>query len=305
VVTLVDYLWRLVELHARRVLPRRRHYLVMRLFRLFARSFPIVMTAPNPVAHDRALSLCLDLCQNHEVYVRGRGRYEAEWIRLIAAAMSGADRFVDVGANVGAYALAVAQAFPEKKVVAIEPLPEVSGKLAEAIVLNGLRNVTVIRGVVADREGTVPFHVNPLSDGAGSLRPFTAYRTGDIEHDAVEYQRRHPGFVATLAVDGVPLDTLLEERTVLKVDVEGAEEAVLRSGQRGLAKGLVDAIVVEVQLDTFAPVVRFLDELDFDCFLYGRRRPLRPDEGGALPYRVGNLLCLRRGSAAHDRVDFV
>ena len=89
----------------------------------------------------------------------------------------------------------------------------------------------------------------------------------------------------------------------MKVDVEGAEEAVLRSGERGLAKGLVDLIVVEVQTETFAPVVRFLDEMEFDCFLYGRRRPMRPDEAARLPYRAADLLCLRRATSAYARVD--
>jgi FkbM family methyltransferase len=304
VVTLMDYAWRIAELHLRRTLPRRRHYIVMRLFRLFGRSFPVVMTAPNPVARARTLSVCLDLCQNHEVYLRARGRYEAEWIRLAAAAMREADTFVDVGANVGAYSLAIAQAFPDKHVVAVEPLGGACDKLARGVALNGLVNVRIVRGVVAAVAGAATLHVNPLSDGAGSLEPFVSYRTGDVVVDAADYRRRHPAFAATLAVDAVTLDSLLGTRSVVKVDVEGAEEAVLRSGRRSLEKGLVDVMVVEVQSDTFIPVVRFLDEMDFDCFLYGRRRPLRPDDGGALPYRIANVLCLRRGSPAYDRIDF-
>lgn len=276
----------------------------MRLFRLFGRRFPVVMTAANPVAGAHALSLSLDLCQNHEVYLRGRGRYEAEWIRLVAAGMADAERFVDVGANVGAYSLAIGQAFSDRHVIAVEPLPAAAAALARGIELNGLHNVTLVRGVVADAEGPVTFHVNPLSDGGGSLAPFAEYRTGDVTVDASAYRARHRDFAAALTVDARPLDSLVDVRAVVKVDVEGAEEAVLRSGTRALAKGLVDLLVVEVQTETFAPVVRLLDELDFDCFLYGRRRPLRRDDVAALPYRVGNLLCLRRGSAAHGRVDF-
>lgn len=304
VVTVVDYLWRQAELHLRRALPRRRHYLVMRLFQSFVRAFPIVMTASNPVAKERQLSLCLDLCQNHEVYVRARGRYEAEWVRLIAAGMADASRFVDVGANVGAYTLAIAQAFPDREVIAVEPLSHTFDALARGVRVNALRNVRLVHGVVADREGPIAFHVNPLSDGGGSLTAFDAYRTGDVALDAAEYRRRHRDFTATVTTDAVTLDSLLEVRSVVKVDVEGAEEAVLRSGQRGLAKGLVDLLVVEVQTETFAAVVGYLDEIGFECFLYGRRRPLGPDDVEQLPYRVGNLLCLRRGSPAHQRVDF-
>jgi FkbM family methyltransferase len=277
----------------------------MRLFRLFGRAFPVTLANPNPLRADgRPVTLCLDLCQNHELYVRSRGRYELEWVRLVAAGLDDAETFVDVGANVGLYSLTIAHAFPERRVIAVEPLPENLDKLRRAIALNALENVTVVPGVVTATPGRATFHVNPLSDGAGSLVPFAAYQTGDIVRDAAAYRRAHPGFVPEVEVDAVPLDALIGVRSVVKIDVEGAEEAVLRSGARALAKGLVDVIVVEVQTDTFAPVVRFLDDADFDCFLYGRRRPLRPDEAGRLPYRVGNLLALRRGSRAHDHVDF-
>jgi FkbM family methyltransferase len=305
-VTLLDYSWRMAELHLRRQLPRRRHWVAMRLFQVFGRSFPVTLANVNLLRADRRpLRLCFDLCQNHEIYVRARGRYEVEWLRLVAAGLEDAEAFVDVGANVGVYALTVAHAFPDRRVIAVEPLPENLDKLRRAAALNALDNVTIVPGVVTTASGRIAFHVNPLSDGGGSLVPFTAYQTGDVVRDAATYRRAHPGFVPTVDVETVTLDSLVTGRTVLKVDVEGAEESVLRSGERALAKGLVDVIVVEVQTDTFAPVVGLLDDLDFDCFLYGRRRPLRPDDAGQLPYRVGNVLALRRGSRAHGRVDFL
>ena len=301
----LEYVWRMGELHLRRTLPRRRHWIAMRIFQLFGSSFPLTVAHPNPVRADgRPLLLCLDLCQNHELYVRARGRYEIEWVRLVAAAMDDADVFVDVGANVGAYALAIAQAFPTKRVVAVEPLPDNLDKLRRGVALHRLDNVTVVPGVVASGPGRELFHVNPLSDGGGSLVPFHAYQTGDVVRDAGEYRRRHPEFRATVDVDAIPLDDLLGARTVLKVDVEGAEEAVLRSGESSLRKGFVDVMVVEVQRETFPAVVTLLDDMDFDCFLYGRRVPARPDRAADLPYRVGNLLCLRRASAAYRQVDF-
>jgi FkbM family methyltransferase len=304
-VTLLDYGWRMAELHLRRPLPRRRHWVAMRLFRLLGRSFPVTLANPNPLRADRRpVSFCFDLCQNHELYVRARGRYEIEWVRLVAAGLEDAETFIDVGANVGVYSLTIAHAFPDRRVIAVEPLPDNIDKLRRAAVINRLDNVTVVPGVVAPTPGRATFHVNPLSDGAGSLVPFSSYQTGDIVRDAAEYRRRHPGFVASVEVEAVPLDALVDVRSVVKIDVEGAEEAVLRSGGRALAKGLVDVLVVEVQTDTFAPVVRWLDDQDFDCFLYGRRRPLRAEDAGQLPYRVGNLLALRRGSRAHAHVDF-
>jgi FkbM family methyltransferase len=222
----------------------------------------------------------------------------------VAGALEGAQTFVDVGANVGVYALTVAQAFPDRQVIAVEPLPDNCARLTRAARLNGLENVRVVQGVVGPDAGRAVLHVNPLSDGGGSLVPLSTFQTGDVVWRSEDYQRRHPGFAATLDVESVPLDDLVSGPSVVKIDVEGAEAAVLRSGERALAKGLIDALVVEVQSDTAEDVVRFLAEAQFDCFLYGRRLPLAVGAPVPLPYRVGNLVCLRRGSRAYDRLDF-
>lgn len=305
IVTLLRYLWRLTELHLRRPLPRRQHVLAMRLFQVFGQSFPITLTYPNPLPSGRApLSICLDLCKNHEIYVRMKGQYEIEWLRLIAAGMSEADCFVDVGAHIGLYGLTIAQAFPTKRVIAVEPVPENCEKLTQAIRLNDLKNVTAVPGVVAETASAVTFHLNPLHDGGGSLAPPSHYQTGDISLPVVEYQNRHPSFIPTLEVESVSLDSLVDTKSVIKIDVEGAEGKVLRSGERAFRKGLVDLAVVEVQADTFNDVVRFFGQVNFDCFFYGRRLPVKPGEEWPLSFRLGNLLCLRRGSMVYDKIDF-
>lgn len=305
VITLLEYVWRVAELHFRRPLPRRRHYIAMRLFRTFGHSFPVTLTYPNPLVPGGArLSICLDLCQNHEIYVRAKGRYEIEWLRLIAGAMQDADGFIDVGANVGIYALTIAQAFPEKRVVAVEPVPDNYARLARGVELNRLSHVTTLRAAISDAGGPATFHVSPIHDGGGSLVPLVSYQTGDISVDAAQYRKRHPSFQPTFEVDVISLDSLVETKSVIKIDVEGGEGMVLRSAERVLRKGLVDLMVVEVQVETFGDVVRLLDQSDFECFLYGRRLPVKPEDGRLLPFRVANLLCLRRGSPSYGRVDF-
>jgi hypothetical protein len=51
-------------------------------------------------------------------------------------------------------------------------------------------------------------------------------------------------------------------------------------------------------------VLAFMDDLGFDGYLHGRRRPLRAGQLQLPPFRVVNVLFLRRGSPAYDRVDF-
>jgi FkbM family methyltransferase len=305
VVNAVNYLWQLVQLHIRRPLPRVQHVVAMRVFRLAGRSFPVRLTYPNPVSPSpRRLTLDLDLCCNHSLYVRARQRYEVEWLRLLAAAMPDAESFVDVGAHVGIYALTLAQAFPDKRVIAVEPLPANFAHLARGVALNGLTNVMARQAVVSEQPGRATFHVSPLSDANGSLVAPSHYQTGDVVVAAARYRARHPGFVPTLDVEAVRLDDLVDRPAVVKIDVEGGEAGVLRSGAAALGKGLVDLMVVEVQGATYEPVLAFMDDLGFDGYLYGRRRPLRAGQLQLAPYRVVNVLFLRRGSPAHDRVDF-
>lgn len=124
----------------------------------------------------------------------------------------------DVGANAGLYTLASARAVGAAgRVVAFEPMPRNLQFLRRHIVLNGLTNVEVCDAAVSDAEGVVrmadgdspsEFHVAP--DGAWLIRAVTldGWRAGD--------PRRAPDLV--------------------KIDVEGAEGAVLRGGARLFAE---------------------------------------------------------------------
>jgi FkbM family methyltransferase len=305
VVNAVNYAWQLTELHLRRPLPRVQHVVAQRVFRLWRRSFPVRLAYQNPVSPTpRRLTLDLDLCENHALYVRTRQRYEVEWLRLLAAAMPDAECFVDVGSHVGVYALTLAQAFPDRRVIAIEPLPANFAHLTRGIALNGLTNVVARQAVVTETPGRATFHVSPLSDANGSLVRPSHYQTGDVVVEAARYRAQHPGFVSTLDVEAIRLDDLVDRPAVVKIDVEGGEAGVLRSGAAALAKGLVDLLVVEVQGGTYETVLTLMDDLGFDGFLYGHRRPLGPGQLHLDPYRVVNVLFLRRGSPAYERVDF-
>ena len=295
---------RIAERVIRRRLPATDHYWIMRLFRALRERYPVMIRYANPVSEaPRQISMYLDLCENNQQWLfRMRGAYEREWLRVIADAMSEAGCFIDLGANVGAFTLPIAQAFPKAEVIAVEPLPANYEALVRNVHANHLGNVQAVQAVVANGAGRVTFYVNPIHDGGGSIVPSDAYRTGDIAIDAASYRKRHPSFVAEVDVRAVKLDELVQGRCVLKVDVEGAEEQVLRSGAKALAAGLVDVAVVEVREDTAAGTVALLDEVGFDSFAYGHRIPLNRVD--AVHAQLGNLLCLRRGTAAHARLDF-
>ena len=81
---------------------------------------------------------------------------------------------VDIGANIGYYALQEAQRV--RTVIAIEPTPESYGILADNVKLNGYRNVHVYCLAVGDREGEVGFCLsracnwNSVTEGQGDIK---------------------------------------------------------------------------------------------------------------------------------------
>lgn len=120
---------------------------------------------------------------------------------------------VDAGAYVGYTSVRFATRYPGARVVAIEPDPENCALLRENC--RGHPNVEVIRGALWHRSGRVAI-ANP---GAGSW----AFRVRDA------------GVAEPQAVDGFDVPDLLaalgeEVIDVLKLDVEGAEEELFRSG---------------------------------------------------------------------------
>lgn len=136
--------------------------------------------------------------------------------------VNGDDLVWDVGANIGSYSLLAAAAGAD--VVAFEPGPRARGALAENAALNDVR----------EQINTTPYALADY-DGEGMLLP--ADRTG----------------VRELAPDGDDGDTVPVRRgdtlnapapDVIKIDVEGAELAVLD----GLGDALPAARVVYVEI---------------------------------------------------------
>ena len=126
--------------------------------------------------------------------------------------------FVDVGANVGLYSLAVARwAGPSAKILAVEPHPVSARRLRTNVELNGF-NVEVAQTAVADYDGLLELAVDSNNIGASTIR------TG----------RRVRGNRERIMVPVCTLTGLVERRgfqsiNAMKLDIEGAEERVLLS----------------------------------------------------------------------------
>jgi FkbM family methyltransferase len=132
--------------------------------------------------------------------------------------------FLDVGANNGVFSMLASRwVGPQGRVFSFEPSEREFHRLREHIELNRLTNVTAIRKVVADRDDW--FHLRV------ARFPHAGHNTIGVTfaYDGVRIER-------TECIEGVTLttfvnDTGLSRIDLVKVDVEGAERAVLAGAQ--------------------------------------------------------------------------
>ena len=153
------------------------------------------------------------------------------------------DAVVDIGANIGMFALWAEPQIPRGRLICIEPNPYALECLRMNVRQNDLRNVTVIPAAVGDDNGTmglVSHHGREAMAHSAALdapRLFNASTTGRLARCLMQRSLRHAHpTTATkrFVVPLMPLSRILEEHNVatvnfLKIDCEGSEYEVLRS----------------------------------------------------------------------------
>jgi FkbM family methyltransferase len=144
------------------------------------------------------------------------------------AAVRPGDVVLDIGANLGAYALLFGQwTGPAGRVYAFEPAPMPCAGLAAHVDLNGLADrVTVLREAVTSVEGTLDFIADGI-DGENRLV---------VDGSRSAAGGRRP---ATVRVRATTVDAFCRARgvvpRVIKIDAEGAELDVLRGARETIA----------------------------------------------------------------------
>ncbi len=160
-----------------------------------------------------------------------REMYEPELLYLCQL-LSAGDTFVDVGASYGLYTLVGASIVGRTgRVISFEPASRSSETLKRNIELNGLRNVTLARAALSDHEGRAKLYLHDDSsrNSLGAL--------AELPHGCEEVQ--------VLTLDNLMVEPNLGRLKAIKMDVEGAEEMVLRGGKDVLAQ-FRPAVIFEI-----------------------------------------------------------
>ncbi|MFI7007299.1 FkbM family methyltransferase [Streptomyces sp. NPDC050145] len=176
-------------------------------------------------------------------------RFEPELARLsdMVPDGSGCATAVDVGGWYGPWTHRLAAR--ARRVVTLEPVPH----LARTLAATTPANVRVVRAAASDRPGTAPLW-QPPHDARGDR--------------GVSSLVRRDGLHATTgqAVDCVTLDELaLDDVEFVKIDVDGAELAVLRGAEALLTRDRPALFIeLETRIQPITPVVRHLRERGYE-----------------------------------------
>ena len=193
-------------------------YLLAGLFRLEKNRVVVTGAGPSQLRYRMRLSW-----QGHTECVLGI--YEPNVIRALQRYLRPGDTCIDVGSHVGYMTILMAHLVgPQGRVVAFEPVPETFEALRENVRLNNLENVQLECTAVGEQEGTISL----FCDSAQELSWTSSVAACRVPGNDLK----------KISAPMHCLDSYLQVSNLhphlIKIDVEGAELAVLRGARRML-----------------------------------------------------------------------
>lgn len=186
------------------------------------------------------------------------GDYEEATRHTFLSAMAGEkySHFLDIGANVGLFSLAVQAKFPEIEVYGFEPAPDLFEDLKSNMDLNGYSFV-LFNKALSQAEGQLKFYCSTQS------RNFDHGKINSGTNSLVYNQKRHD---KSIDVEVSCLDKLFQSwsglNIAIKIDVEGHELDVLKGGEKLLERNNCLMLV-----ESFEPqnleVQHYLEKLNY------------------------------------------
>jgi len=179
------------------------------------------------------------------------GRFEPEVSTAIFALVRPGMTVLDIGANIGVHTLHLAKLVGETgRVLAFEPNPVASEELHRNIALNQVKNVTMLKVALWERDGDKTFHFPENGmEAMGGLLNTSRFK--------VAYEAK---------VETARLDTILARLDVqkvdfVKIDVEGAELPVLKGADSLFSADSCPPILYESALINSMPYLYTPDDL--------------------------------------------
>lgn len=190
--------------------------------------------------------------------------YESNTLRHFVSLLRPHMTFFDVGANIGAYSLPVAQRLPVGRVIAFEPNPPAISRLRRNIEASGMTNIEVVEKGLSDSKRVASMS-ETAPDGASGRNLSAAMVSEHVN-------------LGGATVQLTTIDDYCSERNVtqihaMKIDVEGHEMNVLDGAEATLESSEQMILVIEVNEQaeraghTRSDLFDRLVDLDFRAYL--------------------------------------
>jgi len=160
--------------------------------------------------------------------------FDADELKILTDRVRPGFTFIDVGSNVGWYALFLAQeagTAVATRILAVEPQPEIFDRLIYNIRQNPSSTIKAVDCAVADKTGELTLFLDPRNRGEASLKIVNSSQTEAIRVPAVT-------LIELLNREG------LAHVDAIKLDVEGAEDLVLDPFFRDAPAALYPALFI-------------------------------------------------------------
>ena len=203
---------------------------------------------------------------------------------------------IDVGANIGSFAIPMALARPDIEVMAFEPQLLPFCQLCSSLIDNSAHNITPIRAAVGDRNDLsndkqailkipVTDHLSSMNIGGYSLDPEVL--DWKLTSGEVKIKESETHIIQSHSLDELCSNGLINKSiSMVKIDVEGMEISVLR-GAKKLIEAHMPILIYKGRSSDYAP--QFQDRIkELNSFIgdFGYRIASLGELRVAIPRRI-------------------
>jgi FkbM family methyltransferase len=142
--------------------------------------------------------------------------------------------FLDIGANIGLFSLPLAHRQPGTRVFGFEPHPSNAKCFRESIRINAFKNVGLTEAALGNATGKVSLFLDETDSGGHTT----------VAENLWNNRAETRGLtVESILLDDFVRQNQIENIDVIKMDVQGAEDEVLKGGAQALKKFLPDLLI--------------------------------------------------------------
>lgn len=182
---------------------------------------PILRSATVEVASVNGVPFRFDFSLDPNIIKMYYGIYETDEVRFIRDHLSSGETFIDIGANIGYLSAVAASIVGSTGVVhSFEPVPEYFDQLSDLAILASAKGFNIVANqyAVGEKEGTIQIQVGKSNIGWSTIVP------GLMPNSHLKCTIKVP----IIRLDDYIASKKVENISLIKIDVEGAEQLVLR-----------------------------------------------------------------------------